>query len=110
MSKTYFADVDEFLLLLYYVYNKSPKKCQELEDVVSELKECLSHCEFPGYGGVRPLRACGFIAHKVWAVIIMGTGTGQGNFGTVYKGKEKRRTEVTSASPMSYPSIANVFK
>ena len=43
----------------------TPKKCQELEDVVSELKECLSHCEFPGYGGVRPLRACGFIAHEV---------------------------------------------
>ena len=27
------------LLRLYYLYEKSPKKCRELEDVVSELKE-----------------------------------------------------------------------
>ena len=59
-----FFEVDDFLLLAYYVYFKSPKKCKELEDIVSELKECVSTSDS---GGVRPLRACGtrFIARKV---------------------------------------------
>ena len=35
-----------------YVYFKSPKKCKELEDVVSELKECVSTSEFPASGGL----------------------------------------------------------
>ena len=67
LKKTYFSEVDDFLLRVYYVYSKSPKKCKELEDVVSELKECLDPSEFPDDGGVRPLRACGtrFISHKV---------------------------------------------
>ena len=62
-----FFEVDDFLLHVYYVYFKSPKKCKELEDVVSKLKECVSTSEFPDSGGVRPLRACGtrFIACKV---------------------------------------------
>ena len=70
LKKTYFSDVDEFLLRLYYLYCKSPKKCSELEDVVSELKECLTTDDFPISGGVRPLRACGtrFVAHKVRAM------------------------------------------
>ena len=70
MKRTYFSDVDEFLLRVFYVYSKSPKKCQELEVVVSELKQCLNPTEFPDGGGVRPLRACGtrFLAHKVCAL------------------------------------------
>lgn len=70
LSKTYFSVVDEFLLWLYYLYHKSPKKCKELEDVVSTLKECLSDCEFPAVGGIRPMHACGtrFVTHKVSAL------------------------------------------
>ena len=50
--------------------SKSPKKCKGLEDVVSELKECLNPPEFPDDGGVRPSRVCGtrFISHKVLAL------------------------------------------
>ena len=33
--------MDDFLLQVYYVYSKSPKKCKELEDEVSELKQYL---------------------------------------------------------------------
>lgn len=70
LSKTYFSVVDEFLLRLYYLYHKSPKKCKELEDMVSTLKECLSDCEFPAVSGIRPMRACGtrFVTHKVSAL------------------------------------------
>ena len=35
LKSTYFSDVDDFLLRVYYLYSKSPKKCKELEDVVS---------------------------------------------------------------------------
>ena len=61
--------MDEFLLRLYYVYSKAPKKCRELEEVVLELKACLNSFEFPNSGN-RPLRACGtrFICHKVRAL------------------------------------------
>ena len=50
-------------------YECTPKKCKELEYVVSE-KECLNLSEFPDGGRVRPLRACGtrFISHKVRAI------------------------------------------
>ena len=70
LKDTLFSDINDFLLRVYYVYSKSPKKCKELEDVVSELKGCLDFSEFPNKGGVRPLRACGtrFVAHKVSAL------------------------------------------
>ena len=50
-----------------YIYDKSPKKCQELEVVVEELKSCLNPVEMPKQEGIWPLPACGtrFIAHKV---------------------------------------------
>ena len=47
-----FKDIDEMLLRLYYLYEKSPKKCRELEDVVSELKEVY---EFPKTGNMSSL-------------------------------------------------------
>lgn len=40
---------------VYYVYEKSPKKCRELQDVVEELKACLEPAELPSNGGDRPL-------------------------------------------------------
>ena len=64
LRQTFFVHVDEMLLRAYYLY---PKKCVDLDEVVSELRQCLE----PTYlGGNRPLRACGtrFIAHKVVAL------------------------------------------
>jgi len=43
------------LLRLYYLYEKSPKKCRELSDLVNDLKEVF---EFPE-GGNLPVRAHG---------------------------------------------------
>ena len=67
---TLWTTVDEMLLKVYYLYEKSPKKCRELEEVVSELKACLEPHEFPGKGGNIPLRACGtrWISHNVVAI------------------------------------------
>ena len=61
-KKTSFDLVDEMLLRLYLLYENSPKKCRQLEDVVVELKECLSIED----GGTRPIRASGsrWIGHK----------------------------------------------
>ena len=55
---------------LLFVYEKSPKKCRELLDVVNELKECFEPSEMPRKGGTRSLRACGtwFVAHKTAAI------------------------------------------
>ena len=52
------------------MYENSPKKCQELEDIVTELKSCLEPDDMPTKGGSRPLRASGtrFVAHKVAAL------------------------------------------
>ena len=70
LSKTYFTTVDGLLLRIYYLYQKSPKKCHELNEVVAELKQCLEPGDLPAEGGNRPLRACGtrFVAHKVEAL------------------------------------------
>ena len=50
------------LLKVYYLYEKSPKMCRELEEVVSELKTCLKPHEFPEKGG-EYTAAC--MSHKV---------------------------------------------
>ena len=69
MSKNYFTTVDELPFRIYYIYEKSPKKCHEL-NIVAELKQCLEPGDLPAEGGNRPLRACGtrFVAHKVAAL------------------------------------------
>lgn len=69
LKNTFFSSVDEFLMQVYYVYEKSPKKCRELQDVVEELRACIEPTELPS-GGDRPLRACGtrFVSHKVSAL------------------------------------------
>ena len=60
------------LLRAYYLYHKSPKKCRELEEVVTSLQKCLGDDEMPrSYtGGSKPLRSCGtrFVSHKVTAM------------------------------------------
>ena len=57
------------LTRVYYFYEKSPKKCVELAEVVDELRQCLEDGDMPNRGN-RPLRACGtrFVAHKVAAL------------------------------------------
>ena len=52
------------------MYEKSPKKCRELDSVIEELGNCLDVAEFSARGGSRPLRASGtrFVAHKVAAL------------------------------------------
>ena len=53
LKGTCFELIDEMLLRLYYLYEKSPKKCRELEDIISDLKECLCFED----AGVKPVRA-----------------------------------------------------
>ena len=57
-----FKDVEEMLLRLYYLYEKSPKKSRELQEVVADLKEVF---ELPS-GGNMPVRSHGsrWIGHK----------------------------------------------
>ena len=38
LKGTYFEGIDDILLRLYYIYTKSPKKCRELNDIVTDLQ------------------------------------------------------------------------
>lgn len=62
LKLTAFDSVDELLLRLYYLYEKSPKRCRELEDIIADLKVCFSFDD----AGVKPVRASGsrWVAHK----------------------------------------------
>ena len=42
LSHTSFELIDEMLLRLYYIYEKSPKKCRQLEEIIDDLKNCLT--------------------------------------------------------------------
>ena len=66
LKGTFIDNVDDMLLKLYYLYEKSPKKCRELEDVVNDLKDCLHFDD----AGVKPIRASGtrWIGHKLSAM------------------------------------------
>ena len=66
LKGTSFDLVDEMLLRLYYIYDKSAKKCRELEGIVSDLKDCFQFDD----DGVRPLRASGsrWVCHKLNAM------------------------------------------
>ena len=63
-------DVDDMLLRLYYLYEKSPKKCRELKGIVNDMTSIADADDFPCSGGNRPLRVCGtrFISHKLAAM------------------------------------------
>ena len=63
LKATSFSVIDEMLLRLYFIYEKSPKKCRQLEEIIADLKECLS---LTVDDGIRPVRACGsrWIGHK----------------------------------------------
>ena len=66
LKATAFASIDDLLLRLYYLYEKSPKKCRELEDIITDLKECFNFDD----AGVKPVRASGsrWVGHKVNAM------------------------------------------
>ena len=66
LSSSLFKEIDEMLLRLYYLYEKSPKKCRELLDLVIDLKEVFVFPE----GGNLPVRAQGsrWISHKLKAL------------------------------------------
>ena len=61
-SSSLFKCIEEMLLGIYYLYEKSPKKIQELVDVVQDLKGVF---ELPSGGNI-PVRAHGsrWITHK----------------------------------------------
>lgn len=67
---TLFSSIDEMLLRAYLLYEKSPKKCHDLDEIVECLRQYLLPAEMPKEGGNRPIRACGsrFICHKVAAI------------------------------------------
>ena len=48
-----FSTVDNMLMRVYYLYEKSPKKCRDLDDIVAELKGCPT--DMLADGGNRPL-------------------------------------------------------
>lgn len=70
LKSTFFSTIDGMLTQLYLLYEKSPKKCRELDEIVDSLHMCLSNEDMPTAGGNRPLRACGtrFVGHKVMAL------------------------------------------
>jgi len=55
LKHTHFELVDNMLLILYMLYENSPKKCRELEEIVTELRECLSIEDVR----MRPVKASG---------------------------------------------------
>ena len=63
LKSTAFDSIDDLLLRLYYIYEKSSKKCRELEDIVTDLKQCLNFDD----AGIKPVRASGsrWVAHKL---------------------------------------------
>ena len=66
LKGTFFTDIDEMLLRLYYLYEKSPKRCRELEDIITDLKDCMCFDD----AGVKPVRARGsrWVTHKLNAM------------------------------------------
>ena len=41
LKSSTFDQIDDMILRLYYIYDKSPKKCRELEGIISYLKQFL---------------------------------------------------------------------
>ena len=53
LKNSLFSQIDEMLLRIYYLYEKAPKKCRELDEIVDELKHCLEPSDLPVEGGNR---------------------------------------------------------
>ena len=63
LKGTVFDLIHEMLVRLHYINERSPKKCRELEEVITALKQCLQFDD----AGVIPVRACGsrWVLHKL---------------------------------------------
>ena len=66
LNDSCFDSIDDMLLRLYYIYEKSPKECLELEGIITDLKECFELDDT----GVTPVRASRsrWISHKLNAM------------------------------------------
>ena len=51
LKDTLFSTIDEMQMHMYYLYEKSPKKCRELNEVVKNLLLSLEDNEMPGRRG-----------------------------------------------------------
>ena len=47
LKHTFFSKIDEMLMHLYYFYEKSPKKCRNLDEIATDLKLCLEESKLP---------------------------------------------------------------
>ena len=63
LKGTLFDAVDDMLLRIYYIYEKSPKRCREIESIISDLKE---YFDFDN-DGLKPIRASEsrWVLHKL---------------------------------------------
>ena len=66
LKGTAFDLIDDMLLRLYYIYEKSPKKCRELEEIITDLQRYIQFDD----AGIKPVRASGsrWISHKLSAM------------------------------------------
>ncbi len=66
LKHTSFDLIEEMLLRLHYVYERSQKKCRQLEEIIADLRQCLTF----GDAGIRPVRASGsrWVTHKLNAM------------------------------------------
>ena len=58
--------IDDMFLCRYYIYEKSPKKCRELEEVIRDLQQFIQFED----SGTKPVRASGsrWVSHKLSAM------------------------------------------
>ncbi len=93
LKGTAFDAIDEFLLRLYYLYEKSPKKCRELEDLITELRERLSF----DHAGVKQVRSSGsrWVSHKLNAMkrVISKFGAYTNHIATLSKDRSVKSTD-----------------
>ena len=47
LASTFFSTIDDMLMHVYYLYEKSPKKCVELAEIVDELRQCVEDGDMP---------------------------------------------------------------
>ena len=66
LKGTFFDLIDDMLLRLYYIYEKSPKKCRKLKEVIKDLQQFTQFED----SGTKPVRASGsrWVSHKLSAM------------------------------------------
>lgn len=66
LSGTVFDDIDEMILRIYYLYQKAPKKLQELREMFDVFKGAMDYMD----GSCKPKKASGtrWISHKLNAM------------------------------------------